>query len=91
MTTTYDWLCLTLVQDYALDPTSLTSEASLETLGIDSLAIAELLFNVEDKYNIKVSPEPVPLSTLGDVVRFIDAQVTTQHDPAVSEVPKAQS
>ena len=79
MTTTFDWLCLTLVKDYKLDPALLKADASLETLGLDSLAIAEVLFNVEDKFKITVSPELVPLATLGDVVRFIDAHIAAQH------------
>jgi acyl carrier protein len=87
MTTTFDWLCLTLVKDYNLDPALLKPDASLETLGLDSLAVAELLFNVEDKFKITVSPELVPLATLVDVVRFIDAHVAAQHGTASTQVP----
>lgn len=87
MTTTFDWLCLTLVKDYNLDPALLKPDASLETLGLDSLAVAELLFNVEDEFKITVSPELVPLATLVDVVRFIDAHVAAQHGTASTPVP----
>jgi acyl carrier protein len=89
MTTTFDWIHATLVQDYKLDPPSLTLDASLETLGIDSLAVAELLFNVEDKFHITVSPDSAPLSTLGDVVRFIDAHIAAQHGAGKSELGRS--
>jgi acyl carrier protein len=84
MTNTFDWICATLVQDYQLDAASLTPDTTLETLGIDSLAIAELLFKVEDVFRITVSSESelVPLSTLGEIVDFIDKQVSAQHGSA---------
>lgn len=79
MNTTFDWLRTTLAQDYSLDSAALVPGAALETLGLDSLAVAELLFNVEDQFHIKVSSETVPLGTLGDVARFIDEQIAQQH------------
>jgi acyl carrier protein len=79
MTTTFEQLCAILVKDYKLDPTLLTLDAPLEALGIDSLGVAELLFNVEDEFHITLSPDAVQLLTLGDVVRFIDELVALQH------------
>ena len=54
----------------------------MEALGIDSLGIAELLFNVEDEFQITLSPDSVQLLTLGDVVRFIDELILAQHGTA---------
>ena len=48
MTETYDWLCKMLAAEYKIDPSRLALDAPLEDLGIDSLGMAELLFNVED-------------------------------------------
>lgn len=79
MTTTFEHLCAILVKDYKLDPLRLTLDAPLEALGIDSLGVAELLFNVEDEFHITLSPDAVQLLTLGDVVRFIDELVALQH------------
>lgn len=78
MTTTYDWLCETLVKEYKLEGAKLTLDAALEDLGIDSLGMAELLFNVEDRFGIVLPREPVQLLTVGDVVEFIDALVQVQ-------------
>ena len=74
-TTTFDRLCAILMKDYKLEAGQLTPEAPLETLGIDSLGVADLLFNVEDEFGISLPPEPVQLVTIGDVVRFIDELV----------------
>lgn len=79
MTTTFEKLCAILVRDYKLDPDALTLDAPLEGLGIDSLGVAELLFNVEDEFKITLPPDSVQLPTIGDVVRFIDALIVAQH------------
>ncbi len=78
MTTTFENLRAILVRDYKLDPKLLTLDAELEALGIDSLGVAELLFNVEDQFGITLSPDAVVLLTLGDVVRFIDDLIAEQ-------------
>jgi acyl carrier protein len=82
MTTTFEHLRAILVKDYKLDPDSLTLDAALEGLGIDSLGVAELLFNIEDEFRITLPPESVQLPTIGDVVRFIDELISAQHGSA---------
>ena len=89
MTTTYDWLRATLIKEYKLDPDKLVTDAPLEDLGIDSLGIAELLFNVEDEFGITLPPEAVQLPTMGDVVRFIDALILAQKGNGDSLKPVA--
>ena len=79
MTTTFDHLRALLIKDYQLDPGQVTLDAELEALGIDSLGVAELLFNVEDAFHITLSPDAVQLLTLGDVVDFIDKLMAEQH------------
>ena len=80
MTATLERLRAILVKDYRLAPEVLTLDAPLEGLGIDSLGVAELLFNVEDEFKISLPQEPVQLQTVGDVVRYIDALVAAQRD-----------
>jgi acyl carrier protein len=79
MTTTFEQLRTILVRDYKLDPDMVTLDAELEALGIDSLGVAELLFNVEDEFHITLSPDAVQVLTLGDVVQFIDELIAVQH------------
>lgn len=78
MTTCFEPLRQLLAQDYKLAPDVLTLDAPLAALGIDSLGVAELLFNVEDQFHITLPAQPVALDTLGDVVRYIDALVLAQ-------------
>ena len=78
MQTTYERLQAILVKDYKLDAKQITLDASLESLGIDSLGLADLLFTVEDQFLIILPPEQVALPTLGDVVTFIDGLIAVQ-------------
>jgi acyl carrier protein len=95
MTTTFEHLCAILRRDYKLAPESLTLDAPLEGLGIDSLGTVELLWNVEDEFNIKLPPEPVLLPTLGDVVLYIDGLIATRDAalvvPGIAVVPTLQA
>ncbi|MCJ7452596.1 MAG: acyl carrier protein [Steroidobacteraceae bacterium] len=93
MSTTIDRLRLLLVKDYKLDPAMLTPDAPLEALGIDSLGVAELMFNIEDEFKVTIPGEPVTLKTVGDVVGYIDDLVATQQAGATAgtdaTLPKA--
>ena len=84
MTTTLERLRAILVKDYKVPPQALVAEATLESLGIDSLAAAELFFSAEDVFHITFPPESVPLPTLGDVAAYIDTLIAAQQgvDPA---------
>lgn len=79
MTTTFERLRAMLIADYASVPESLTLDTPLEALGIDSLGLAELLFNVEDEFKLTLPTQPVPLPTIGDVVAYIDALLAAQN------------
>ena len=90
MTTTFDRLRAILVKDYQIAPEAVTLDAPLASLGIDSLGVAELLFNVEDEFRISLPPEPVDLPTIGDVLRYIDALTLAQHSAAAQPGDDAQ-
>jgi len=76
--TTTDRIRAMLVKDYKIDPDRLTSDARLEDLGVDSIGVAELMFNIEDEFRVTLPDEQVRLSTLGDVVNYIDTLVARQ-------------
>ena len=86
MKNTFEHLRAFLVKEYKLDPNLVTLDAELEALGIDSLGVAELLFNVEDEFGITLSPDAVQLRTLGDVVRFIDELIALQPGTQKNEI-----
>ncbi len=62
-----------LVKDYKVPRSQVTSEATLTTMGLDSLSVLELMFTIEDHFKVKIVDDPpVNLVTVDDVVRFID-------------------
>lgn len=92
MDTTIDRLRLLLAKDYGLDTAALAPDALLDSLGIDSLALAELMFTIEDEFEVAIPGDPAPLRTVGDVVDYIDALVATkQAGGAVGRVDAARA
>lgn len=81
MTTTFERLVAMLVKDYNVSPDQIAPDATMESLGIDSLGVAELLFTVEDEFKIELPNTPVTLATVGEVARFIDRLVAAQATP----------
>ena len=79
---TFNQLRRILLRDYPLDPGVITPDAVLDSLGIDSLGVAELLFTIEDEFKISVPAEPVQLASVGDVASFIDGLIAAQQAPA---------
>ncbi|MBK9995516.1 MAG: acyl carrier protein [Saprospiraceae bacterium] len=89
MTATFERLRAILIRDYKFAPDLLELEAPLEALGIDSLGTTDLLFNIEDEFAVTLPPEAVQLTTLGDVVDFIDDLIVTQSKSKVQTEPIA--
>ena len=77
--TTLERLQKIIVKDFELKPEDLKANASLESLGLDSMSTIDLLFSIEDEFNIQVSREPVELKTIQDVVDYIDRLIAEQH------------
>ena len=89
MTTTYEQLSAILVKEYKLTPDQLTLDAQLQDLGIDSLGIVELLWNIEDAFKIKLPSDPVGLTTLGDVISYVDQLIAEQSRQMLPELESA--
>lgn len=49
----------------------LKPDATLENLGLDSLAVIEFLFQAEDKFGIKIPDQAAPPRTFGEMVALI--------------------
>lgn len=78
MSTTFERLRAILVKDYKLEADHVSLDTPLESLGIDSLGVADMLFNLEDEFLIVLPPEQVDLPTIGDVVHFVDGLISAQ-------------
>jgi len=70
---TFDTLLDILARDYCVARDTVTPESTLETLGLDSLSVLELMFKIEDRFKVKITEDtPTDLVTISDVVRYID-------------------
>jgi acyl carrier protein len=71
---TLDTLVDILTRDYCVAREQIKPEATLETLGLDSLSVLELMFKIEDRYKVKITGDPpTDLLNVSDVVRYIDS------------------
>jgi acyl carrier protein len=49
-----------------------TLESNLEAIGVDSLMLLDLMFDLEDKYNVRM-PDDLPRpETVGDLIAIFD-------------------
>lgn len=72
-----------IVEQFDLKKEVLLPDATLESLGLDSLSVIEFMFNIEDEFKIKLSDIPLEnIKTLQDVINIIDKQVVEQHGKA---------
>ncbi|MFY9512563.1 MAG: acyl carrier protein [Rubrivivax sp.] len=72
-----------LIQEkYGLDPSTLDPHASMRGSGIDSLALVEFLFAVEDKYGISVPDEHSNIDTLAELAEVVDKVRAAQSQAA---------
>ena len=68
----YKFLSEILVEKYNVQAPAVRPEATLAELGLDSLSLAELLFDLEDKFDIEVPEDRASLSTLGEAAALVD-------------------
>ena len=79
MTDTFERLIQLISDQHHLDTSSITLATGLADAGLDSLAVAELLFSIEEEFSVDlgdVPPDAVP-ATVGEVVTLIDSKPRT--------------
>jgi acyl carrier protein len=82
MTTTFETMKRIIVKDYELAPERLTPETPLEAIELDSLAVTELIFALEDEFNVTAKTNGQGMSTLGDIAAYIDQLIAERDAPA---------
>jgi acyl carrier protein len=82
MTTTFETMKRIIVKDYELAPERLTPETPLETIELDSLAVTELIFALEDEFNVTAKTNGQGMQTLGDIAAYIDQLIAERDAPA---------
>ncbi len=69
---TIDTITTILNDNLDIDPEKVTVDATFDSLGIDSLDMAELTCTLEEELDIDFG-EPEGLATIGDLVQYIDS------------------
>lgn len=69
---TIDTVREVLVENLDVDPSAVTEDATMESLGIDSLDMVELICDIEERCDIDFG-EPTGLNTIGEIVAHIDS------------------
>jgi acyl carrier protein len=64
-----------LTEKYDVDREAISPEATLTELGLDSLTIVELLFDVEDEFGIEIPEERATFETLAEAAALVDELV----------------
>jgi len=87
--TTLDALREILEADFGATAGNLQPETRLDALGIDSLAVIEVMFALEERFAITVPSEPAAIQgqskTLGDLAAYIDRLIAEQHPAAAND------
>ena len=60
-----------LAENLDIDPESVKSDSTFESLGIDSLDLLEIITELEDRLDIDFG-EPEGLTTVGELVAYVD-------------------
>jgi len=78
--TPYAFLADVLSKKYDVDPDAISPEATLTELGLDSLTIVELLFDVEDEFGIEIPEERATLETLAEAAALVEELLKAKGD-----------
>lgn len=72
------------------DPASITESHHLrDDLGLDSVAIIELLFEIEERFKLQIPDQDLPgLSTVGTVAAYVHRRLAEQKPESKSESAK---
>lgn len=86
MTDTFASVRDIIVRDFELPPERLTRDTPLEAIELDSLALTELIFALEDEFHVTAEGPGEALRTLGDVADYVD-QLIAQRDAGAPTQP----
>lgn len=64
------------------EPALVVEDALLADLGVDSLMLAELMFEAEDRLGVSINDAVEVPKTVGDMIAVIEAQLTVKASAA---------
>jgi acyl carrier protein len=62
-----------LVERLGVSEAAIAPEAVLSELGVDSLMLAELMFEAEDRLGVEIASDQTPPATVADMVALIES------------------
>jgi len=74
----FDFIRKLLIEKFDVKPEVIRPEATLADLGIDSLSVVEIVFDVSDHFGIDIPDERLKFNTLGEVVAVVDEFVSAK-------------
>lgn len=60
------------LEHFDLEPGRLQSEATVESLGLDSLDMVDFIYTLEKEFGIQLPEREMRPRTLGDIVELVD-------------------
>lgn len=68
-----------MAEQLGLEAGALQPDAQLESLGVDSLAVIEFMFNIEDAFDIKLPDDRgIEIKTIQDIAKVVDRLIAEQ-------------
>jgi acyl carrier protein len=87
MATTFDRIREMIIREFELPPERLQRDTLLEEIELDSLAITELVFEIEDEFRITAENTIPPFKTLGDIADYV-TRLVAERDAKPRSAPK---
>lgn len=69
---TYDELVKLLAPEFDLDPATIDAERDLRDYGLDSLALVDMMFVVEERFGIDLPSDTSAFTSLKDLALLVD-------------------
>ncbi len=82
MTTTFETMKRIIVKDFELAPERLTPDTPLTDIELDSLAVTELIFSLEDEFDVTATTNGQGLIDEEDIAAHIDQLIAERDAPA---------
>ena len=79
MGTTLERVKKLFLENFDFPEERLQADATIESIGLDSLDKIEFLFALEKEFDIKIPDREVRLNTIPDIISTIDRLIAEQH------------
>ena len=77
--TTFERIKRLFLDNYDFSEEHLIPEATIQSIGLDSLDKIEFLFALEKEFDIKIPDREVELTSLQDIITVVERLVAEQH------------